>query len=68
MNAQDAEALLRKIEEALGDNETAHILQDDLYVAVLQQIALGRDDREAMIALARIACRARQIEFRRWYA
>lgn len=66
MTVKDVEDAVVRIKEAVGDNETAHGLEDDLHKKVLDAIASGKavePQRMATLALS-----TRQIHFVRWYA
>jgi hypothetical protein len=63
---EDVEARLVNIEAAKGDNETAHELEDELYVDVLRAIAAS--EAADPQALAERALKAYDLDFTRWYA
>lgn len=57
------EIVLRMIK--MGDNETAHCMEDELYFDVLKDIADGaRDGAE----LAKAVLKAKEIDYIRWFA
>ena len=67
MNTNDVIAKVAEIRAMADDDERAHALQDDLYVAVLVAITDGSAKPSAR-ALALEALKVRNIEFSRWYA
>lgn len=48
------------------DDESAHSLEDELFIAVLEAIAYGQTPDPAL--LAREALKSRKIDFNRWMA
>lgn len=48
------------------DDEQAHALQDELWLAVLKAIAAGEVDNPQTVAAK--ACETENIKFSRWYA
>ncbi len=68
MNRKDVADAIEKIKRVItqGDNETAHCLQDELCLAVLEEIASGEDETSSKLAKA--ALEANELDFERWYA
>lgn len=48
-----------------GDSEHAHMLEDELFVDVLTEIAKGETYHSE---LARAALKSRELQFARWYS
>ena len=65
MTPADVVTAVLHIAEIRGDDEAAHSAEDDLYLAVLREIANGHDDPRA---LALNAIEASEIGFSRWCA
>lgn len=61
----DVRGELKAIEAARGDDERAHVLEDELYHRVLGWTAEGVADARK---LARLALESQQIDFARWCA
>jgi len=53
------------IRHGAGDDETAHGMEDNLYIDVLEAIANGAGNPEK---LAAEALKTQEIEFYRWYS
>lgn len=51
-----------------GDDEEAHAKQDELYVSVLEAIAVGAISGEDIVTCCKAALTAQDIAFSRWYA
>jgi hypothetical protein len=66
MTKADVQAALERIRSLAGDDESAHMEEDNLYEAVLQAIADGTAEDPA--GMAALALKASAIEFSRWYA
>lgn len=54
------------IAAAAGDNETAHILQDDLFVEFIAHVAITAP--EPWSSMAAEVLKTKDIQFSRWYA
>jgi len=65
MNIKEIEVELDRIKKAKGDQETAHLLEDDLWHDVLKAIADGADNPQE---LAVKCLETDAIKFDRWYA
>ncbi len=63
MKVIDVKRLLKDIRKE--DDETAHILEDKMFVKVLKEIACGAVNAQA---LAKEALKSQKISFCRWYA
>ena len=66
MNAKEARSRLKKITGMMGDDESAHGAEDDLYADVLQSIADGTCEDPK--AVARIVLQTKALTFARWCA
>lgn len=66
-NVAQAQEGLRQVKDYAedGDNERAHIAQDDLLKFAVQVAAAGAPDAQEV---AHIAMEATQVKFQRWYA
>ena len=67
LRMREVEARVRKIKEMKGDNEAAHVEEDNLYEEVLRAIVAHSRYGYAS-DLARAALRTKEIGFERWYA
>jgi len=65
VTVDDVREFVEEIRLSAGDDEVAHSMEDELYVAVLQAIANGADSPEK---LAAEALKTKDIEFSRWCA
>jgi hypothetical protein len=65
LTVEEVRADVEKIRQEVGNDEGAHVLQDRLYVKVLEAIASGNPDAAA---LAKEALVVEEIHFSRWYA
>lgn len=65
MTVDDVREFVEDIRHAADDDEVAHSMEDELYVAVLEAIANGADNPEK---LAVEALKTLDIEFNRWCA
>lgn len=65
MTIDEVAARIEKIKERVGDNESAHAEEDELYETVLRSIADGAENAQA---LAAAAIKAYDIDYQRWYA
>ncbi len=66
MNVQDVVARVDAVYRYRSDDETAHQVEDDLYVDVLKAIAAGQCEDPSGCAAA--ALKTQDICFARWYA
>lgn len=64
MKKNEVEARVEAIRMCAGDPESAHGMEDDLYVEILQLAAEGHDVQE----IAAIALKVQEMDFARWYA
>ena len=65
INIEDVKIKVKEINAIRGDNTVAHMLEDKLYIAVLQAIVDGVDNPQE---LAKEALKAYDLEYTRWYA
>jgi len=65
MTVDDVREFVEDIRHAADDDEVAHSMEDELYVAILKAIANGADNPEK---LAAEALKTKDIEFSRWCA
>lgn len=65
MNLKEVKKTVNDIKESVADFEGAHELEDDLYEAVLKEVAVGNPEAQAM---AREALKTKQIDFARYCA
>ena len=65
MNTKFIKAAVKEIRTCAEDNETAHALEDELYINVLQAISEGAENAKE---LATEALKAIEVKFTRWYA
>ncbi|MBG9915251.1 hypothetical protein ABD67_10070 [Bacillus sonorensis] len=65
MTVDDVREFVEEIRLSADDDEVAHSMEDELYVAVLQAIVNGADNPGK---LAAEALRTKNIEFSRWCA
>ncbi|KLK98059.1 hypothetical protein XJ18_17675 [Bacillus pumilus] len=65
MTVDDVRERVENIRQVAFDDETAHGMEDDLYIDVLEAIATGADSPEK---LAAEALKTQEIEFYRWYS
>lgn len=65
MTIDDVQKRVEGIRYEADDDATAHSMEDDLYIDVLEAIASGADSPEK---LAAEALKAQEIEFYRWYS
>lgn len=68
MTVDEVRQRVAGVEEALPDNEEAHIREDALFEDVLKRIAAGEDDAKTMASLADAALEATRLRFQRWCA
>ena len=66
LTVKDVIERVQKIFDIRGDDEMAHIHEEDLYLDVLKAIAEGKCDNPA--ACAREAVKTDEIQFSRWHA
>lgn len=59
---------VKSIEALIWDYESAHSLEDELYVKVLRAIAAGGLSEGHGAALAEEALKVRELDFARWCA
>ena len=63
------ESILEIADEAeMGDNETAHACEDDLYKSVLHMIATGKGRKKDFVFWAKKVLEVENIKFDRWYS
>jgi hypothetical protein len=62
----DVRALISRIGEESDDDESAHAMEDGLYLGVLIAIADGLTAMDSPEDVAREALKAREISFSRW--
>nr|MDF9458028.1 hypothetical protein [Bacillus pumilus] len=65
MTVDEVKERVDDIRHGVSDDETAHGMEDDLYIDVLEAIANGADNPEK---LAAEALKTQEIEFYRWYS
>lgn len=65
MTVDDVQERVEVIRQIALDDETAHGMEDELYIDVLGAIANGADNPEK---LAAEALKTLEIEFSRWYS
>ena len=65
MNVKDVQEWVDRIRASSGDDESAHGMEDALWLYVLRAIADGADSPRD---LARVAASTSEIEFSRWRA
>lgn len=65
MTPEDVVKRVSEISNTSGDNEEAHVMEDNLYLEVLTAISDGASDPRG---LATEAIKASMIQFSRWYA
>lgn len=65
MTVDEVKERVDDIRHEAVDDETAHGMEDDLYIDVLEAIANGADNPEK---LAAEALKTQEIEFYRWYS
>lgn len=65
IDLKEVQDRLRLIEETKWDDESAHGLEDTLYIEVLEAVAAGHPESAA---LAAEVLKARDIDFARWCA
>lgn len=65
MTVEEVADRVRRIAEMTGDNEAAHVEEDQLLEDVLSAIADGADNPAE---LAKAALAAREVNYDRWYA
>jgi len=65
MDVSQVQQLVRAIADTAHDPEVAHTREDDLFVSVLESIAVESTDGRAR-DLADAALEARKIQFERW--
>jgi hypothetical protein len=63
---EDAQQIVARIGVRAADWESAHGLEDELYVAVLQAIASGRLFGDEAVELAQAALKSKQFDFPRY--
>jgi hypothetical protein len=51
-----------------GDNETAHVEEDDMYITLLRMIATGKGQKKDFVRWAKLALEADDMEYTRWYS
>lgn len=66
MEIKDVIDGVKEIKEEQSDPEVAHLLEDNLYEQVLNEIAFGKCSNSKKIA--KEALKTKDIPFRRWYA
>lgn len=66
MTPEFVKEYLAFIEEISGDDERAHIMEDNIYFAVIKAIAEGRCENITQCCVEVIKCE--DIEFSRWHA
>ena len=66
MKIQDVKDAVQRIYDIRGDDEVAHVREDDLYRELLQSIADGTC--EDPVECSKLALTTQDIEFSRWYA
>lgn len=65
MTTEDIRKRIAEIKDHIGDPETAHGLEDDLYYDVLEYISKGKS---RIAELARETLKSDDIDFERWCA
>lgn len=65
MTLDEVKKKVLEIEEKKGDNEIAHIEEDELHHAVLREVASGNPESQKM---AEEALKTLDIYFSRWHA
>ena len=66
MEIKDVIEQVKEIKEEQSDPEVAHLLEDNLYEQVLNEIAFGKCSNSKKIA--KEALKTKDIPFKRWYA
>lgn len=66
MNLEDIKAAVAEIEAMKGDDETAHIKEDELHVAFIAYVAAAGPAK--LVEMAREVLKTEGIEFCRWHA
>ncbi|MBD0888705.1 hypothetical protein GRI01_00410 [Lactobacillus gasseri] len=66
MEIKDVIDGVKEIKEEQSDPEVAHLLEDNLYEQVLNEIAFGKCSNSKKIA--KEALKTKDIPFSRWYA
>lgn len=66
MDIKDVIDGVKEIKEEQSDPEVAHLLEDNLYEQVLNEIAFGKCSNSKKIA--KEALKTKDIPFKRWYA
>lgn len=66
MDIKDVIDQVKEIKEEQSDPEVAHLLEDNLYEQVLNEIAFGSCSNPKIFA--KQALKTKDISFRRWYS
>ena len=68
MTLKDIKDCIKAIEKTKWDDETAHSMEDDLHVEVLDAIASGTLKGDDAKEAAALALKTQDIDFARWCA
>lgn len=66
MNLQDIQKRVQEIKDISGDDEVAHAMEDDLYVAFVKFVS--ENGSPELSEMAKEVLKTENIDFARWYA